>query len=76
MTEDVDKETEEIVIDHVALVEVEVVMKIDGVDFRAIIMADRAILVATSGFQAVVLKVRSQVLTMKVEATPMMTSLD
>ena len=59
-----------------ALVEVEVVMKIDVIYFRAIIMSDRVTSVATAGLQVVVLNVKVQVLTMKVVVTLKMTSLE
>ena len=81
MTEDVAKEIEGFEVEVVMLVkvvvpiEVEVVMQIDGVEFRAITVVDWSTSVVTTGPKAVAPKVRVQVLTIKVAPTPMITSL-
>ena len=51
MIEDVSKETEEVVVEFMALVEVEFVMQTDGAYFCATIVVDRVTSVATAGIQ-------------------------
>ena len=76
MAEGTAKKIEKVGVEVVALLEVEVVMQIDGAYFRAMIVADMVASVTTAGIQVVVLKFKIQILTMKLVETLLMTSLE